>query len=146
MKHRKLTVLFLPLLTSVLFSCSNQTGIRQGQSTETAFEKIRNLNVPFIREKDFTLFTYENRNYVVQQNDDYTHIRKVKDYKTVVPSLSDFDRLECGMDLFEVVKLLGIPKKGASAPFNTGFGFESKEGVVKLVFFYSDLSHIRKTC
>mgnify|MGYP004691644377 CR=1 FL=1 len=142
---KKKSLLVLILMTSSLFSCSNKSGIHQGQSTRAAFEQIQERNVSYIRMKDFTLFEYENRNYVVQQSQDYTYIKKVKDYVPVVPSLSDFDRLKSGMDLFQVVKMFGMPYSYDNENLFI-LAFMTQERRTKLVMFQTNLNQIYRTC
>ncbi len=105
-----------------------------------------NLNVTYRKNKDFTFFRYEDRNYVIQQDQDYQHVKKVRDYEPVVPSLSEFDDLKRGMDPFQVIEKFGLPCASSSGYQDTCLGFSTKEGVVKLIPFYSDMSHIGKTC
>lgn len=101
----------MALFETVTSSCSKNFPLKVGDDVTKIFDiqEIENM----LGIDRYFVFTYENRNYVVRHDIDieenWSYITYIFKCKKSLSLEEDFNRIEAGMLIYNVVELVGVP-------------------------------------
>lgn len=150
---RKITMLCLILVAAMLASCSSCASCRSedGEFPEPSNEVRVGMKHNDVREtiKDqeafFQLGSYlfyvgkNGNNVVVELDGKHKEIKNVKAFYPVNSNKKAFSEITEGMDIYEVVEMVGIPFRETTSGFRTS-DFKAEDGSVFRIYWYESLN------
>ena len=121
-----------------MISCDKQNTLSESSmgSMPKSEETVENI----FRFMDYAFYVDGNgKNVVLKYGEDLETVIASERYNIVNPSLNDFESLEKGMDVFEVVRRVGIPKGTASFGMIT-LVFDASDGTEFIIYWNPDMT------
>lgn len=107
--------------------------VREGMTVED----IDSLQIDYIRYGSYLFLSCNGSNIVARiSNDDRSTLENVKTYTAVSPTDSDFEKIEEGMTVHQVVEAVGLPE-GSFTHGTKSLYFKTTDGNVFIVYFYN---------
>lgn len=141
---KKYAIGFLLIFTLCMTSC-NIEGNRQETEigTNSSFEvregmtvaDIDSLQIDYLRYGSYLFLSYDESNIVAMiSSEDHSTLEKITMYVPVSSTDSDFEKINEGMTVFQVVESVGLPE-GSFTHGMKSLYFNTTEGNVFVVYF-----------
>ncbi len=114
--------------------------LKQGDDYKTIWKYFRKNEITPLQCKDYLIFEDNRQSVVIQRNDDYRHIKKIRTYSSVTLLKDSLSVYVKGWDVFQVVEHFGLPS--AVSTSQTLFTYFFEDGARFQIPFRADGTHL----